>query len=519
MTRKSIVWFCLILLAVGLSGCNDSVEPPSAIISPADQPETPRGLTASIGDGQVDLAWTVNTPTEVSQYKIYFSDSAQAAENMSFLDSTENTTYRVDGLVNGRIYYFRVSAVDNSGLEGEMSRSAVSQPGVFSINLETGRLYHNERLTTVNLTVPESTDLMQLAEDSFFVGAHWENFTPITSFEVSDGDGTKHVYARFQTNAGGMSIGHVSDSIILDRIAIIDSVTENSGGSVLSAGDTVHFSIYTAEAGGTAAVSIQGLLTIELNDFGSAGDMVAFDGIYGIDYIIPIGTELVDAEVLGSFTDPARNQAPQIKAETRLNAAFPPDPVQLTGYGLSSSEILLEWTRSEIDDFASYRLFRDDNASVDQNSLLITTISSQSTLTYNDTDLDDETDYFYRLYVFDANGQSASSDSIQMQTLFNDPPDPIIIAGNLTGDTLTVEISWLEASDDDFKAYHIMRDIVEPTFPVTYDSDLVLKIINGRVTTSFIDKVPAADIYYYTVFVFDEQGKSTGSNFVAIAVP
>ncbi|MCP4568179.1 MAG: fibronectin type III domain-containing protein [FCB group bacterium] len=517
MVSKGKFWIGLMLIGVVFLGCNESVDPPGAIVSPPPQPETPRSLTASIGDGRIDLSWLANDPGAVSWYKVYFSDSAAAADYMSLVDSTESAAYVMDGLANGRTYYFRISALNLSGLEGEMSRPIATVPGIFSLNLESGHLYTNKRAVTVNLTAPQGTDLMQVSEDSLFVGAHWDQYLSAKTIELSDGDGAKTVYGRFQMGSGGMSIGFVSDSILLDRIAVIDSVTESSGGVTQGAGDTVHFAIFTAEYGGEAQVQVTGLPAIELNDYGLAGDVVASDGIYEIDYVIPIGTELVEAEIIGRFSDPAGNDAPEIKAATRLNAAFPPDPVQLIGYTVSSSELLLEWTRSEISDFGGYRLFRSDDASVDETSFLVTTVTSQSTLNYNDTGLDDTTAYFYRLYVFDENGLSAGSESLELYTAYNDPPDSISIAGNLTGDSLTVEISWLQADDDDFKAYHIMRDI--NPLPVDYDGALVIKIFNSQSTTSYLDNPAASGDYYYKVFVFDEQGKWTGSNVLTITVP
>jgi hypothetical protein len=116
--------------------------------------------------------------------------------------------------------------------------------------------------------------------------------------------------------------------------------------------------------------------------------------------------------------------------------------------------------------------------------------------------------------VFDSYGNNdTGSNELLLQTPENDPPDAVPIAVNLTGDSLTVEVSWLKADDDDFDSYRVYRDI-DGTIDVP-----AIKIINNRNTVSFIDHVPAVDQYYYQVEVFDKQGKSTGSEIVSINVP
>jgi fibronectin type 3 domain-containing protein len=502
MNRYTIIGLLIIVFVIG---CSNDIDPPSGVSSIPDQPETPHGLTAAIGDGIVLLDWKVNKPSAIDSFAVYFSDSA--AFNMSLLDNTQNTTYTADGLTNGRRYFFRVAAIDKANLEGEKSRTVVATPGVFSITIENGRVYVNDRNVSVQLTAPEETDLVQLSEDSDFGDSHWQTFASSMGFELSDVDGTKHLYARFQLGGSGNSASFVSDSIVLDRLAVIDSVVENSAGVTLSAGDTVHFSVYTSEAGGEAAVEISGLGDMALNDMGEVGDNIADDGIYELDFTIPIGTELVEAEVIGKFTDAAGNNAPNLKASTRLNATFPPDPVTLTGYAVSWDEILLEWTKSDISDFAAYRLFRSETQPVDQNSDLVTTISDKLILSYRDTGLTDNTQYYYRLFVFDNSGDSAQSEELAIQTMNNEPPDPVTLTGfALSSHELLLE--WTRSNIDDFKNYRLFRSDAS----VVDSSSFLVTTIGSQLVLSYNDTGLVDDkTYYYRLFVYDQAGKMAGS--------
>ncbi len=329
----------------------------------------------------------------------------------------------------------------------------------------------------------------------------------------------KTVFARFQMDAGGSSAGCAADSIILDQSAIIDSVTENSGGRVLAPDSAVLFSVYTHEIGGEASVDVVGLGTIALYDDGCCGDRTAGDGVYEFLYHIPVNTELNKAEVTGRFTDAAGNQAAAVKAATRLSATYAPDPVTLSGYAVSSREISLDWTKSGISDFAAYRLFRSDTPVGDTalfpTLTLVTTMTSVGTTSYRDTGLVDMTTYYYRLYVYDTRGNFAGSNVEALPTPVNEPPDPTVLAANHGIDS-SIVLTWLESNASDFASYRVLRSTSNIT---AYDSTLVITIANNRTETSHTDKVSPPVTYHYRIYTFDIQGKSAASNAVTITVP
>lgn len=515
MTRH---FFVLVLLAVLMAaGCSNEVDAPGPVASLPPQPETPLGLKAAVGDGLIVLSWTVNNPAAVARYRLYFSDTA-SVERMRLLDSTTLTQYTVRNLANGRKYYFQIAAVATSGLEGEPCQMVGIAPGLFSINIASGRAYTNTRSVSVGLTAPSGASLVQLSEDSAFAGASWESYAANKSFELSDGDRTKTVYARFQMDNGGSSSGFVADSIILDRVALIDSVTENSDGDMLYSGDAVRFSVYTRETGGEASVEITGLGTIPLYDDGCCGDRVAGNGVYEFLYHVPVNTELTDAVVTGHFTDAAGNDAAAVKAATRLNATFPPEPVVLTGHAASSREIVLDWTKTGISDFGSYRIYRGTASGVDSASSSVATLASAGIVTYSDTGLADTTGYYYRLYVFDTRGNATGSNEVHLTTLANQPPEASVLAANLSGDSANVILTWLACAADDFESYRLLRSTTAIDEGDEYDESLVVTILNNAGTTTYTDR-PAAGRYYYRLFIFDVQRASSKSHVVSIVVP
>ncbi len=520
-------YLCILSVILGLAvaGCSNQIEAPNRSLPLPVKPETPRGVTASVGDRQVDLSWTVGDTAAVDHFVIYFSDSTVTAATL--LDSTDTNamSYTATGLVNGRQYYFRVAAVDTTGLEGDKSSPAAASPGVFSIIIENDRQYTKTRDVTVSLTAPQNVSLVQLSEDASFAGAHWETFGNSKSFRLSDGDGVKTVYARFQINAGGNSVTSASDDIILDRSAVIDSVTVTYPNLspippdlFLGPGDTVHFAVYASEEGQSASVEITGGGTINLNDLGANGDRIAGDHVFEADDIIAEETELISAAVTGHFTDAAGNAAPGKVASYKLNVTSPPDPVTVWGYAVSSLEVQLLWTVSDINDFSRYRVFRAESTLVGTDSTLAIQIVQAGDAKFLDENLKEMQTYAYWVYVEDTHGNEVASERTYIRTLENEYPDSVTIRVNTTGDSLTAKISWANpCTADDFEAYYIVRSDASTG---SYDPNLVIDFITDQQTTTYTDRsIPAAGTYYYRVYVVDQQGLKSPSNEVLINIP
>lgn len=81
-------------------------------------PATPSGVSLTLRDGGLQLAWAQNQEPDLAGYRVYRSDSALTG--FSVIAPTETPTYR-DTL--GSLAYYRVSAVDRAGNESAPSGS------------------------------------------------------------------------------------------------------------------------------------------------------------------------------------------------------------------------------------------------------------------------------------------------------------------------------------------------------------------------------------------------------------
>ncbi|MDG2267143.1 MAG: LamG domain-containing protein, partial [Candidatus Marinimicrobia bacterium] len=103
-----------------ISGSND-------IYVDGEVPNAPDNLIATPGLGRVDLTWVENTETDLAYYKVY-ADTV-----------TNPSTYIGDGfirlqkfshnnIIDGSIWYYRISAVDLAGNESEKTSAVFAMP-------------------------------------------------------------------------------------------------------------------------------------------------------------------------------------------------------------------------------------------------------------------------------------------------------------------------------------------------------------------------------------------------------
>ena len=106
--------------------------------NPQIYPNAPYNVEATAGDGNVSLTWgNVSTATS---YRIYYSTSSgvgtSSDNNVSFTadmdeDSSDFTsTYTINGLTNGTIYFFVVTAIDEEGDESSASAQVSATPAL-----------------------------------------------------------------------------------------------------------------------------------------------------------------------------------------------------------------------------------------------------------------------------------------------------------------------------------------------------------------------------------------------------
>lgn len=105
-----------------------SCERPGSITSVDDglPPAVPQGLFVYYAsEGDIDIEWKKNNEPDLSHYNIYRRTNKG---NYSQVGSTENHYFFDDSLDYSETYFYKVTAVDDSGLESNFSEEISAQP-------------------------------------------------------------------------------------------------------------------------------------------------------------------------------------------------------------------------------------------------------------------------------------------------------------------------------------------------------------------------------------------------------
>ncbi len=99
----------------GLRGKVESNVAGPETITPVDTfpPEVPSGLTASVGLGAVELAWTRNTEADFKEYRVVRSE--EGGPFVEIAAGLEAPTYSDRAVQSGKRYRYQVSALDQVG--------------------------------------------------------------------------------------------------------------------------------------------------------------------------------------------------------------------------------------------------------------------------------------------------------------------------------------------------------------------------------------------------------------------
>jgi hypothetical protein len=123
-------------------------------------PAAPVGLVAEAGDGSVTLSWTANTEPDVVGYRVYRDGTLLTPSLVT------GTSYTDNGVQNGTVYTYTLTAVDTSGNESPASAEVRATPNEF-----VGDLNGDGQVNEIDLAVLASS-LRSRAVDGGWNPAH-----------------------------------------------------------------------------------------------------------------------------------------------------------------------------------------------------------------------------------------------------------------------------------------------------------------------------------------------------------
>ncbi|WP_157519421.1 fibronectin type III domain-containing protein [Modestobacter sp. Leaf380] len=422
------------LVAVDTHGNRSAASAPPVAATPTDltAPAVPTGLTATRGDGRVDLTWTANTEPDLAGYRVHrdgvlLTTVAAPATSLADVGLTNDTTYR-----------YTITAVDTHGNASPASAPAVSA-------------------TPTDLTPPAPPTGLTAGRGDGRVTLSWAAATEpdLASYRVlRDG-----VEVATVTTPAFVDAGLTNDTTHRYSLVAVDTHGNRSAASAPEVPATP--TDLTAPAVPTGLVAVRGDGRVDLAWAASPEpDLASYrlhrDGV--VLATVPAGTTtLADTGLTNDTT--YRYAISAVDTHGNVSAtsdpAVPATPTDLTApaapTGLTATRgdgrVDLTWAAATEPDLASYRVLRD--------GVEVATVTAPS---HADPALTNDTAYRYTVVAVDSHGnrspESAPADATP--TDLTAPPAPVDVVA--TPGERRATVSWAPPTAVDVVEHRVLRD-------------------------------------------------------------
>ena len=274
----------------------------------------------------------------------YGAQKMLLSNNANFLEAqwepfSTTKSWQLSTGVGTKSVYAKVVFADED-TSGVVTDQIEPQALVPSISINTDSTYINHRGITLSLETTGALHV-KLSNVPDSVGVNWQDCINEINWNLSAGDGWKHIYAWLKNDFFVSNM--VSDSIGLDtRVSISSFVWSSTGGDTLVPDDQITFRViaandnFGAESGGIAEVSIEGWDGINLIGQGNG----SYTGNYTLTNETP---KVSNSRVSVSFTDRAGNEVSDAANETLTAYWSSAGDERIFPLGNSGESIVMCW--------------------------------------------------------------------------------------------------------------------------------------------------------------------------------
>ncbi|MFA5771822.1 MAG: fibronectin type III domain-containing protein [Thermoplasmata archaeon] len=191
-----------------------------------------------------------------------------------------------------------------------------------------------------------------------------------------------------------------------------------------------------------------------------------------------------------------------------------PLPVTLYLSTTNASSVGLNWSKNEDSDFKCYEVHKSSISgfTLDSMTTLVTTIYSQSYTFYTVSNLKENTNYYFKIVVYDQDNLKNVSNEVTTKTS-NGPPSLITFNPPSSITTDSMVLTWSKCEDSDFQMYEIYKS-TDPNFTASIATSYAQ--INDQTTTSRkISGLGENTDYYFRIVTYDTSGLSTSSEAIS----
>ena len=247
-------------LVLPVPGTNGSLSANKAIVIENLPPAIPDGFTATASNRKIFLSWNQNRERDFYQYLVYGDTVPIPFTIVATITGISDTTVIIGNLENDDTYYYRLSAIDSSGLESEKTLDVYSVPrpqryevnpnqtGDFiSIQSAINSATEDDTLIVHNGTYSENIDLLGKAliiGSEYFTSGDSAHIASTvidgqlngSTITISDISGSEIKLVGFTIQNGSASNGGAiyssNSNPIFENLIIKNSTASNNGGGI-----------------------------------------------------------------------------------------------------------------------------------------------------------------------------------------------------------------------------------------------------------------------------------------------
>ena len=434
------LWPAVLLLA-----CSSAKNPTEPV---SDPPATPDQLVADDGvsEDSIGLSWSAVPTAET--YSLYKSLDSVENEYRLFAQGVATTSYVDQTITAGRLYFYRVSAVNaagesdpsnaDMGFAGQVVSLAETPSGVQASQGELGQI-------TIHWDSSIGADFYTVYRSDFPYGPFAALLTEIETTEFEDQQIEFNVHYFYRVSAHNQ-FGESSPSQIAEGFA---QMGPPSGPTNLEASDGLFrdrvllswdevphadsYDVYRAPEGSQEFILEASELTApEYEDYTVAPDTVY---LYRVSAVNAAGESDL-SEIESGF---ASSDAPDPPAQVQ-NVQASQDRV---------GHILVQW--SEVENADHYRIYRAESELAE----FVQLATEITQLSYEDHTLVVDEDYFYRVTALNQDGESRPSETARGYVSAEKPA--VVEQVQASDGTFVDHVSIEFATGDDATSYSIYR--------------------------------------------------------------
>ncbi len=460
-----------------------------------DPPAAPGGLAATaVSNNQINLAWTDNAGNE-DGFNIELKISAPGTYTQIATVAANATSYSSTGLDAGTLYFYRVRAFNSTGNSS----------------------YSNEAQTATLPDPPTApSSLLATAVSNTQINLKWtNNSTNEDSFKIERKLSLAATYT--QIAMAGANVTSYSDTGLTPNAAYSYRVRafNTSGNSAYSnVASATTFPNPPAAPGSLTATGGKGQINLVWADSANNEDGFKIErkasaaGTFG--QIATVGANVTSYSNTGLGTNStyhyrvrAYNMGGHSAYSSEANATtlpnLPKAPGNLTANAISSSQIDLAWADSSNneDGFKIERRLSTEAAYTE-----IATVGAE-VMSFSNTGLTANSQYFYRVRAFNAGGNSAYSNAANATTQIAPPAAPGSLT--VTGSKGQINLVWADSSNNE-AGFKIER---KASAAGTFGQ---IATVSANVTSYSNTGLGANATYHYRVRAYNAGGHSAYSN-------